>query len=345
MKKVFLGVAVLSTAILGLALPAAKATTTSQSAVNQNQVSAVPSSSSDTGWKTAASYGLTVYQPPKGFDPFTASQSQLQQYGFPRRPTNPGGLKSWEQAMKSIKTFIVPEFKSMAAKACSFTQSNSPNWSGYISNTSNATETQGTFTVPNLLNASTSQPDGAEVAVWNGIGGDNNSHLIQAGADAKFHNLTNGVYQTQYLWWEALPDYASMQQISMSTYAGDTIYVSCTYNPSTGFTSFYVEDESTGQVASFSKDTAADYYGGTAEWVTERPDYNTYYAYLADYPSENFTGSTVVEDGTDYAIGNTNNIGPVLMYDTTCTTLANASSLTSPSSFVDYWHAYGNQAK
>lgn len=205
--------------------------------------------------------------------------------------------------------------------------------------------------MPDLIVSAINQPDGAQVAVWDGIGGDLESQLIQAGVMATYHdvNSTSGNQQwaTYGAWWEALPDKPGTVEVSLAIYPGDTMYVSCTYNPSTGNTSFYIEDESDGQVASFPEPTSNDYIGNKAEWVTERPKVypvnNIYpYTFLADFGSEPFTGSTVVDNGTDYAIGN-DNPNLTTMYDNSGTVLANASSLTTSSSYTDYWHSYGDR--
>jgi hypothetical protein len=40
--------------------------------------------------------------PPSDFDPFTASDAQLEQFGYPPRPTNPDAVSDWERLVEGI---------------------------------------------------------------------------------------------------------------------------------------------------------------------------------------------------------------------------------------------------
>ncbi len=46
---------------------------------------------------------VQVLVPPKGFDPATATNAQLNEYGFPPRPTSPSALALWTTEMRSWK--------------------------------------------------------------------------------------------------------------------------------------------------------------------------------------------------------------------------------------------------
>src|ERR1700742_1393836 len=53
----------------------------------------------------------TIAAPPKGFHPLTASDQDLEYYGFPPRPNEiaaPKALASWQKAMTASKTRIAP---------------------------------------------------------------------------------------------------------------------------------------------------------------------------------------------------------------------------------------------
>ncbi|ACV58557.1 hypothetical protein [Alicyclobacillus acidocaldarius] len=47
--------------------------------------------------------------PPKGFNPLTATDAQLREYGFPPRPSDPQNLQQWEQEMSHWKRTLPPK--------------------------------------------------------------------------------------------------------------------------------------------------------------------------------------------------------------------------------------------
>lgn len=55
-----------------------------------------------------AAQGYYSAAPPTGFNPLTATNAELQQYGFPSRPTSPGALATWTAMMEHAKTYVPP---------------------------------------------------------------------------------------------------------------------------------------------------------------------------------------------------------------------------------------------
>src|SRR6201996_6995834 len=92
--------------------------------------------------------GITVYNgAPEGFDPVSAADSQLEDYGFPRRP-DPGDTKAYANWVRAVSTTrITPELSvnanvvhrmnqragnaPAAASESNTVKSQSFNWNGY----------------------------------------------------------------------------------------------------------------------------------------------------------------------------------------------------------------------
>ena len=55
--------------------------------------------------------GIHIPSLPSSFNPLTATDAELKQYGFPRRPTDPTELAQWTTLMEHAKIFITPQFK------------------------------------------------------------------------------------------------------------------------------------------------------------------------------------------------------------------------------------------
>lgn len=46
---------------------------------------------------------ITTFKPPSGFDPLSATASELEQYGFPARPDHPRLLKLYQHVFTRLK--------------------------------------------------------------------------------------------------------------------------------------------------------------------------------------------------------------------------------------------------
>jgi hypothetical protein len=136
--------------------------------------------------------------PPHGFNPLTATDAQLDEYGFPARPSDPDQLKHWENIMSHCKSTLIPDVVSMKVNSSplastgnvtsnktfeslntainsntSLFEQNSSNWSGYINYQSSncyLSEVQAVFEQPTI--DGTSEQSSIEYS-WVGLGGDN----------------------------------------------------------------------------------------------------------------------------------------------------------------------------
>ncbi len=238
---------------------------------------------------TSGPWTYTVTPAPPRFDPLTASNSKLAQYGFPQRPTNPSQLAKWTVAMRHAKTFVIPNLvptsdltspaageKSGGSNAA-FSTDVTGSWAGYSVDSPNNGNVSyyganATWTVPSVAsNSSFSWSNGdplSEVpwlAQWAGMGGAPGSpsnSILQDGVVEVSASTTKYRFFT-----ENYPNSAVLEGPTISS--GDVAYVTVsTTNNGNGtyLTSYFVENESTGEYGSFTVDTAAS---SVSEWSDE----------------------------------------------------------------------------
>jgi hypothetical protein len=141
--------------------------------------------------------------PPQGFDPVTASPSDLESFGFPPRPDpaeHPAEFALWRRAFGGYRLFhhIVPTFKPWKVRHTAnepehgateaHTDGASHNWSGSMLSV-DAGDTfswiSGSWTVPAAQEVPGVVDPGECVSAWLGIDGDHtvSKDVLQAGAD------------------------------------------------------------------------------------------------------------------------------------------------------------------
>ena len=176
-------------------------------------------------------------------------------------------------------------------------QETGPNWSGYaVGGTQTegltATAVTGTFTVPQLTYAASCNDS---MAVWNGIDGNGNSYLIQAGIGLQTvvpygpnaGSCTSGQYYI-FPWWEVITPTNPAPPTLIETWddgtqavvnTGDQVTVTIDevssgqwnivltdYNPSTGVTETFDYFDYYGSYVSYAGP------GASAEWIVEDAD-------------------------------------------------------------------------
>ncbi len=287
---------------------------------------------------TYSQNGQTVEYPvpPKGFDPLTAPQSELAEYGIPSRPSRSASdFDSWKSLWGSLGTvqtpnvWSVPSGEGVGSNPASpssvlqaigslFGNVQSNNWSGYIAQApfyKNFTQVtsdtiQSTAVYTNCAHA--------EESNWVGLGagealfGGANGGLIQDGTSIVYRSLlgTSGCGgiggPCYYAWYEYLTGQGKgPSEINLSNVKirhGDHIFESVNYIPSESRVVFWILDTTskTSQIAYLNKNTSRYYDGNTAEFITERPLINNQYlAPLYNYQTSKFYGTSI----TDYKNG------------------------------------------
>src|SRR5215831_7067393 len=79
---------------------------------------------------TLVGMAVSILMPPAGFRPETAAAAQLDELGFPPRPTNPSDLRQWRKGM-SAWTGAAPAPGFLATSPATADSVTSLNWSGY----------------------------------------------------------------------------------------------------------------------------------------------------------------------------------------------------------------------
>ena len=192
-----------------------------------------------------------VGPPPVGFNPLTATDSQLRCYGFPRRPTDTRALAAWQNAMRHAVDYVTPVLKlgTRAQEHTGFQNFYNGSWTGYEAPSSMQwtlnprwDEAYAYWNVPTVG----CEVSGNFVSPWVGIG-QFNSNVLQAGTDSfqctgapvfwfeNFAGSLSGSPCSSYYY--QCPYYLSTFKIN----PGDQVYVDVLYQGGSDVT-FYFED-------------------------------------------------------------------------------------------------------
>jgi Peptidase A4 family len=248
--------------------------------------------------KGIATPGFVYDLPPAGFNPLTASDLELEQWGFPPRPnsSNVKAYAHWKRAAGA--THVVPQLiftniyngpaKNVRTITTTSTNTaaNSDNWSGTVITQPNGTfsadlsDVQGEWTVPAVLPAPGRSCSSATYASsqWVGFDGWISSDVLQAGTQVNCGT-------SAFFWYEWYP--FAETQISLGVVAGDSVSSDVWYTTTSPYGHAQLENFITGQIAdvAFNPPSGTTYEGNSAEWVMERPTVN---GALADLPNFNF---------------------------------------------------------
>jgi hypothetical protein len=267
----------------------------------------------------------TFTLPPEGFDPLTASASQLAVYGFPARPEDPAQLAAFVShysRMKGRLRYIEPTFTLHPSLRPPKPSGGIPGeaggsvtfWSGavvYAPSGQSFKWLQAEWVVPNVSTFVGSNTIGStqnpyvEVA-WIGLG---NSSLLQAGSGA---SISPGGQPSFFLWHEwTPPGWVTINNLPVN--GGDLItVVICTPSGagSTTSTVYFTNNTQalqTSYTLSFPVGSGdpTSFLGDQAEWIVERPSVKGGLAILPNYGQLFFsscnavlTNGTVVNAGT-----------------------------------------------
>jgi hypothetical protein len=256
----------------------------------------------------------TIAAPPQGFNPLTASDQDLEYYGFPPKPNeidSPKAFASWQKAMTASKIRVKPVLevtKNFAgpAKLAAGAKAGAPaggsaassyNWSGYV-NTNGVTKYSnssfyyiiGDYVVPVARQAySKCTPTWDYAVTWVGIDGWGSGDVLQAGNEADaycFLGVTSTYYSAWYEWfpygWTRIP--------SLPIVPGDDLFVEVWSTSSTAGHAYLV-NYNTNQyvIINFSAPPGTQLVGNSAEWIVERPGIGGGLATLSNYISDYFS--------------------------------------------------------
>lgn len=275
--------------------------------------------------------GTVVYpQPPAGFDPLTASDAALAQYGFPARPDAQSAPEAYAHWQKLVTT---PQSRITNPKLQRTTIYNGPaqnlsagetlengaiaatsdNWSGYVVDRANGTfkvnnaYVYAEWVVPIAQQAFGVCNGGSDYSVqWVGIDGisvagyPSSGDVLQAGTEADAH-CSGSTRSTFYsAWWEWFP--FSETRISLSTNPGDLIGVEVWYTTAAPHGHAYLLNQTAQQSTTigFNPPSGTTLDGNSVEWIVERPGLTTGLSTLANYVTVPFNEAHAAEAGNVY---------------------------------------------
>ena len=275
-------------------------------------------------------------KPPADFDPLSASDGTLAQFGFPPRPdavTEPDRYAVWKKMVTAPQQRLAPALEHTTihnGRAHMLSQRDAPpriangavpglaaeaakvttvNWSGYaIVDARNpfksGTTVYGEWVVPVAQQAAgTCTGTWAYSSAWVGIDGFTSSDVLQAGieVDALCRNgSTTAFYSAWYEWFPDVETRIRNLQISPGNVIGVEVWNS---GPTVG--NAYIVNYTTRQSVSlqFNAPPGTSLVGDSVEWVVERPQVNGSFAALTHYVAEPFNFCHAAASGGTYTPG------------------------------------------
>jgi len=226
---------------------------------------------------------------PDGFDPVSASDAQLEEFGFPPRPDT-GDAKAysrWQQAvslprvpLQYINTGRYHRPNQSTGKVDTdgkdnISSSGSYNWSGYaiVGGSPTFTKVEGLWVVPSINNQFGISGNGY-MSEWVGIDGDCSCNdLIQDGTEQEW----TGGSPSYYAWIEFIPE-SELEISGFPVAPGDVIemYAWKTGSGSSVKGNYYLANFNTRKSGSTSLSIppGTTFSGKSAEWIVERTEVN-----------------------------------------------------------------------
>jgi hypothetical protein len=230
-------------------------------------------------------------RPPASFNPLTASDAELDRYGFPPRPSRKLGtslLARWERRVMSqtrivpllqqTNTFHAPVRGIKQIKTTDGTgEANSENWSGYaIVDSSNpfakpGAQVEAQYVVPKPVSGCESGSETYSSANWVGIDGAFSNDVLQAGTETDLDCAAGASY---YAWIEWFPN-SEIRVTNLVISPGDLMSVSV-FVAADASKHLSIENLTTRKSVSLAMTppSGTELVGNSIEWILERPTIN-----------------------------------------------------------------------
>jgi hypothetical protein len=260
-------------------------------------------------------------RPPANFDPLSASDAQLAQFGFPPRPdaaAAPDRYAVWKKLVTAPQRRVAPALEhttihngrarrvaprggapglarnarsGIANDAASVT---TMNWSGYAvvdgaNPFQSGTTVYGEWVVPVAQQAAGSCTGAwSYSSAWVGIDGFTSSDVLQAGIEVDALCSNNSTMAFYSAWYEWYPD-VETRITNLPIAPGNIIGVEV-WNTSPTQGNAYIVNYTTQQSVSlaFNAPAGTSLVGDSVEWIVERPEVNGSFADLTHYVAEPF---------------------------------------------------------
>jgi peptidase A4-like protein len=292
-----------------------------------------------------------VAVPPVGFSPGGASDAALARYGMPPRPSGGADLAAWNADMASWhrtpdRGLCTTDAKADADQPGTVPSDADPtgarfslNWGGFITDETSNTyiAVQGDWTQPSV---SDTICNNETHAAWVGLGGYNTDRLIQDGT-AYLRGSTTPVAWYEYLGTGGVGINLTTMP-SVTVHKGDRIHSYVVIQRSSGQTTFYVADNTTGTSQTVIKTlSVSTYYDGTSsDFIDERLSYGSIQN-LYNFVHTSWTNTKVQNlAGTWLTLGSRNEI-TLDMENIDNDILVSPGTMTSTTTFLDDYKQCG----
>jgi hypothetical protein len=316
-----------------------------------------------------ATPGFVYDLPPAGFNPLTASDAELEQWGFPPRPSpsNAAVYARWKRLASVARVSPQLTFTNIAVGPArnvklgsvinNTTNATSDVWSGAVLSGAdhtfsvNETLVEGGWNIPSVSQAiGTCNSTFDESFEWVGFDGWDSSDVLQAGTEADA-DCSSTLYSFWYEWFPNLETRVS----SPVAQPGDDVAVQVWYTTTSPYGHAYWADYRTAASASvgFNPPSGTTYEGNSAEWIVERPSIDNVPTDLANYGAMTmvatyarigtatyYSPSSAPSGATSYNVSMT---CPPWTPSTSCTTTTTISTSTTfvlPGSIEDTLYFY-----
>lgn len=224
---------------------------------------------------------ITTTTPPATFDPLTATDAQLTEFGFPLPPSDAADLQEWTTAMAAYGSDDPPQEPLQVAveTAASVRYAVYGGWGGYTAGTWD-TQSHKYVAVKAALHVPSNTGCGSTsgVGFWIGLGGTGGDYspdnLVQQGIECGSTDLGSGsAYRP---WTEFANTDLPVNFCGYSSWTlpvGDKIYQNMSFETSINQANFYLEDETTHVIHSCGVTPPPGWHWdlNTAEWEAEAP--------------------------------------------------------------------------
>jgi hypothetical protein len=256
--------------------------------------------------------GVVAYpEPPAGFNPLSASDAEIEQYGFPPRPdaqSEPDQYRHW-QKLVSVPRVANPKLQQTTihngpAQAVSAgatlknktVSATSTNWSGYAVTGKNGTfKSNNSAIYAEWVVPIAQQPFGVCNGGWNyssqwiGFDGYNSGDVLQAGTEVDAY-CSGGTTDTFYSSWIEWYPYVETRVSSPPAEPGDLMGSEVWYTTTSPYGHAYLANYTLNEAATytFNPPPGTTYVGNSAEWIEERPGVSGGLADLTNYVADPF---------------------------------------------------------
>lgn len=264
--------------------------------------------------QTSSQEVVVVPPPPRGFDPASASDTELQQNGFPPRPdpqSEPDAYAHWKKlvsvprvANPKLQLTTITNNPAQRLRIGGTLQNGTTkgyfyNWSGAAlaankhTFTKNMSAIYGEWVVPVAQQAfGVCNGFWDYSSQWVGFDGLNNSDVLQAGTEVDAYcsaGTTSTFYSAWYEWYPYDETRVSLPDVEPGDYMGVEVWYTTESPNGNAYIANFTLDSA--ESYAFTIPPSTTYYGDSAEWIEERPEVGGVYADLTNYVADGFTYS------------------------------------------------------